>query len=118
MDGQRLNLPGTAAHRRRRRQLNVGNLEQFDLITRSTKLNARHAKNLTSYQANDGRRQPQGTPRAADGSRSRSWIDSSAWRDGRRGDPLVGTEQGVGAAGRGMAASGGDITSTPAARWA
>ncbi|HDZ3446904.1 TPA: DUF637 domain-containing protein, partial [Pseudomonas aeruginosa] len=96
-------------------ELNVGNLEQFDLITRSAKLNAKlYAKNLNIV---TGRNDVQAdsleaTPRAADGSeKPQLAIDSSALGGMYAGAiRLVGTEQGVGVKLAGdMAASGGDI---------
>ncbi len=63
-------------------ELNVGNLEQFDLITRSAKLNAKlYAKNLNIVTGrNDVQADSlQATPRAADGSeKPQLAIDSSA----------------------------------------
>ena len=96
-------------------ELNVGNLEQFDLITRSAKLNAKlYAKNLNIVTGrNDVQADSlQATPRAADGSESHSWRSTarrwagctpgrSAWSAPSRG-------VGVKLAGD-MAASGGDI---------
>ncbi|HCF4860330.1 TPA: hypothetical protein NIF64_006603, partial [Pseudomonas aeruginosa] len=81
--------------------LNVGNLEQFDLITRSAKLNAKlYAKNLNIVTGrNDVQADSlQATPRAADGSEKPELaIDSSALGGMYAGAiRLVGTEQGVG----------------------
>ncbi|HFF2013193.1 TPA: DUF637 domain-containing protein [Pseudomonas aeruginosa] len=96
-------------------ELNVGNLEQFDLITRSAKLNAKlYAKNLNIVTGrNDVQADSlQATPRAADGSeKPQLAIDSSALGGMYAGAiHLVGTEQGVGVKLAGdMAASGGDI---------
>ncbi|HIE5612315.1 TPA: DUF637 domain-containing protein [Pseudomonas aeruginosa] len=96
-------------------ELNVGNLEQFDLITRSAKLNAKlYAKNLNIVTGrNDVQADSlQATPRAADGSeKPQLAIDSSALGGMYAGAiRLVGTEQGVGVKLAGdMAASGGDI---------
>lgn len=96
-------------------ELNVGNLEQFDLITRSAKLNAKlYAKNLNIVTGrNDVQADSlQATPRAADGSeKPQLAIDSSALGGMYAGAiRLVGTEQGVGVKLVGdMAASGGDI---------
>ncbi|MGR6640920.1 two-partner secretion domain-containing protein [Pseudomonas aeruginosa] len=96
-------------------ELNVGNLEQFDLITRSAKLNAKlYAKNLNIVTGrNDVQADSlQATPRAADGSeKPQLAIDSSALGGMYAGAiRLVGTEQGVGVRLAGdMAASGGDI---------
>ncbi|MEC5431086.1 two-partner secretion system putative hemagglutinin TpsA2 [Pseudomonas aeruginosa] len=96
-------------------ELNVGNLEQFDLITRSAKLNAKlYAKNLNIVTGrNDVQADSlQATPRAADGSEKPELaIDSSALGGMYAGAiRLVGTEQGVGVKLAGdMAASGGDI---------
>lgn len=96
-------------------ELNVGNLEQFDLITRSAKLNAKlYAKNLNIVTGrNDVQADSlQATPRAADGSeKPQLAIDSSAQGGMYAGAiRLVGTEQGVGVKLAGdMAASGGDI---------
>ncbi|MDI4116751.1 DUF637 domain-containing protein, partial [Pseudomonas aeruginosa] len=92
-----------------------GNLEQFDLITRSAKLNAKlYAKNLNIVTGrNDVQADSlQATPRAADGSeKPQLAIDSSALGGMYAGAiRLVGTEQGVGVKLAGdMAASGGDI---------
>ncbi|HHX6460238.1 TPA: DUF637 domain-containing protein [Pseudomonas aeruginosa] len=82
-------------------ELNVGNLEQFDLITRSAKLNAKlYAKNLNIVTGrNDVQADSlQATPRAADGSeKPQLAIDSSALGGMYAGAiRLVGTEQGVG----------------------
>ncbi|HGM6526360.1 TPA: DUF637 domain-containing protein [Pseudomonas aeruginosa] len=96
-------------------ELNVGNLEQFDLITRSAKLNAKlYAKNLNIVTGrNDVQADSlQATPRAADGSeKPQLAIDSSALGGMYAGAiRLVGTEQGVGVKLAGdMAASGGDV---------
>ncbi|WOJ12585.1 DUF637 domain-containing protein [Pseudomonas aeruginosa] len=96
-------------------ELNVGNLEQFDLITRSAKLNAKlYAKNLNIVTGrNDVQADSlQATPRVADGSeKPQLAIDSSALGGMYAGAiRLVGTEQGVGVKLAGdMAASGGDI---------
>ncbi|URH59944.1 two-partner secretion system putative hemagglutinin TpsA2 [Pseudomonas aeruginosa] len=96
-------------------ELNVGNLEQFDLITRSAKLNAKlYAKNLNIVTGrNDVQADSlQATPRAADGSeKPQLAIDSSALGGMYAGAiRLVGTEQGVGVRLAGdMAASGGDL---------
>ncbi|MBG7257708.1 filamentous hemagglutinin N-terminal domain-containing protein, partial [Pseudomonas aeruginosa] len=96
-------------------ELNVGNLEQFDLITRSAKLNAKlYAKNLNIVTGrNDVQADSlQATSRAADGSeKPQLAIDSSALGGMYAGAiRLVGTEQGVGVRLAGdMAASGGDI---------
>ncbi|MCF1241925.1 two-partner secretion system putative hemagglutinin TpsA2 [Pseudomonas aeruginosa] len=96
-------------------ELNVSNLEQFDLITRSATLNAKlYAKNLNIVTGrNDVQADSlQATPRAADGSeKPRLAIDSSALGGMYAGAiRLVGTEQGVGVKLAGdMAASGGDI---------
>ncbi|MBG5364106.1 filamentous hemagglutinin N-terminal domain-containing protein, partial [Pseudomonas aeruginosa] len=96
-------------------ELNVGNLEQFDLITRSAKLNAKlYAKNLNIVTGrNDVQADSlQATPRAADGSeKPQLAIDSSALGGMYAGAiRLVGTEQGVGVRLAGdMAACGGDI---------
>ncbi|MDO5952823.1 DUF637 domain-containing protein [Pseudomonas aeruginosa] len=96
-------------------ELNIGNLEQFDLITRSAKLNAKlYAKNLNIVTGrNDVQADSlQATPRAADGSeKPQLAIDSSALGGMYAGAiRLVGTEQGVGVKLAGdMAASGGDI---------
>ncbi|HBP6461513.1 TPA: filamentous hemagglutinin N-terminal domain-containing protein, partial [Pseudomonas aeruginosa] len=96
-------------------ELNVSNLEQFDLITRSATLNAKlYAKNLNIVTGrNDVQADSlQATPRAADGSeKPRLAIDSSALGGMYAGAiRLVGTEQGVGVRLAGdMAASGGDI---------
>ncbi|MCO2226617.1 filamentous hemagglutinin N-terminal domain-containing protein [Pseudomonas aeruginosa] len=96
-------------------ELNVGNLEQFDLITRSAKLNAKlYAKNLNIVTGrNDVQADSlQATPRTADGSeKPQLAIDSSALGGMYAGAiRLVGTEQGVGVKLAGdMAASGGDI---------
>ncbi|MCS8148815.1 DUF637 domain-containing protein [Pseudomonas aeruginosa] len=96
-------------------ELSVGNLEQFDLITRSAKLNAKlYAKNLNIVTGrNDVQADSlQATPRAADGSeKPQLAIDSSALGGMYAGAiRLVGTEQGVGVKLAGdMAASGGDI---------
>lgn len=96
-------------------ELNVGNLAQFDLITRSAKLNAKlYAKNLNIVTGrNDVQADSlQATPRAADGSeKPQLAIDSSALGGMYAGAiRLVGTEQGVGVKLAGdMAASGGDI---------
>ncbi|WP_303660680.1 two-partner secretion domain-containing protein [Pseudomonas aeruginosa] len=96
-------------------ELNVGNLEQFDLITRSAKLNAKlYAKNLNIVTGrNDVQADSlQASPRAADGSeKPQLAIDSSALGGMYAGAiRLVGTEQGVGVKLAGdMAASGGDI---------
>ncbi|MBI7456356.1 two-partner secretion system putative hemagglutinin TpsA2 [Pseudomonas aeruginosa] len=96
-------------------ELNVGNLEQFDLITRSAKLNAKlYAKNLNIVTGrNDVQADSlQATPRAADGSeKPQLAIDSSELGGMYAGAiRLVGTEQGVGVKLAGdMAASGGDI---------
>ncbi len=96
-------------------ELNVGNLEQFDLITRSAKLNAKlYAKNLNIVTGrNDVQADSlQATPRAADSSeKPQLAIDSSALGGMYAGAiRLVGTEQGVGVKLAGdMAASGGDI---------
>ncbi|BAN51063.1 filamentous hemagglutinin N-terminal domain-containing protein [Metapseudomonas resinovorans] len=95
--------------------LNAGNIDQFELITRSARLNAElHARNLTVV---TGRNDVQAdslaaTPRAADGSaKPELAIDSSALGGMYAGAiRLVGTEAGVGVKLAGdMAASAGDI---------
>ena len=97
-------------------ELNVGNLEQFDLITRSAKLNAKRRTSTSSPAATTSR--PTACSHAArrDGSEATAAIDSSALGGMYAGAiRLVGTEQGVGVKLAGdMAASGGDIPSTPA----
>ncbi|UXY52656.1 two-partner secretion domain-containing protein [Pseudomonas tohonis] len=95
--------------------LNAGNVDKFELITRSARLNAElHARNLTIVA---GRNDVQAdslaaTPRAADGSaKPELAIDSSALGGMYAGAiRLVGTEAGVGVKLAGdMAASAGDI---------
>ena len=96
-------------------ELNVGNLEQFDLITRSAKLNAKlYAKNLNIVTGrNDVQADSlQATPRAADGSESHSWRSTARrWAGctpGRSAWSAPSRAWGVKLAGD-MAASGGDI---------
>ncbi|WP_271409609.1 two-partner secretion domain-containing protein [Pseudomonas sp. Q1-7] len=107
VDGGDIALEGTG--------LNASNVDQFDLITRSAKLNAElHAQKLNIVV---GRNDVQAdnlaaTPRADDGSaRPALAIDSSALGGMYAGAiRLVGTEAGVGVKLAGnLAASGGDI---------
>ena len=95
--------------------LNASNIDQFDLITRSAKLNAElHARNLDIVTGRNDVKADSlaATARADDGSAQPGLaIDSSAlggmYADAIR---LVGTEAGVGVRLAGdMAASGGDI---------
>ncbi|QVM92944.1 DUF637 domain-containing protein [Pseudomonas entomophila] len=95
--------------------LNAGNLDQFDLVTRSAKLNAElHARQLNIVTGrNDVQADSlQATPRADDGStKPLLAIDSSALGGMYAGSiRLVGTEQGVGVKLAGnLAATTGDI---------
>ena len=101
-------------------ELNVGNLEQFDLITRSAKLNAKlYAKNLNIVTGrNDVQADSlQATPRAADGSEAAAGDRQlGAGRDVRRGDPPGRHRAGAwGAAGRRHGRQRRRHPSTPAA---
>ncbi|MGY4490754.1 hemagglutinin repeat-containing protein [Pseudomonas sp. TE3610] len=95
--------------------LNAANVDQFELITRSTKLNAKlYAKNLTVVTGrNDVNADTlQATPRADDGSdKPQLAIDSAALGGMYVGAvKLVGTEKGVGVRLAGdLAASAGDV---------
>ncbi len=95
--------------------LNASNVDQFELITRSTKLNAKlYAKNLTVVTGrNDVNADTlQATPRADDGSdKPQLAIDSAALGGMYVGAvKLVGTEKGVGVRLAGdLAASAGDV---------
>lgn len=107
VDGGQISIQGAG--------LNASNIEQFDLITRSAKINAElHANKLNVIA---GRNQVDAgdlsvTAKAADGSaKPQLAIDSSALGGMYAGAiRLVGTEAGVGVKLAGdMAASGGDI---------
>ncbi len=95
--------------------LNAANVDQFELITRSTKLNAKlYAKHLTVVTGrNDVNADTlQATPRADDGSdKPQLAIDSAALGGMYVGAvKLVGTEKGVGVRLAGdLAASAGDV---------
>ncbi|MDF5827943.1 hypothetical protein P4233_08745 [Pseudomonas aeruginosa] len=94
----------TAAHRRRRRRTNIGNLEQFDLITtqRQAQANSCAKTSTSSPAATCPGRQLQATPRAVDGGeKPQLAIDSSALGGMYAGAIRpVGTEPGGGEAGR------------------
>lgn len=95
--------------------LNAGNIDQFDLITRSARINAElHAQqlNVVAGRSNVKADSLAATAKADDGrDRPQLAIDSSALGGMYAGAiRLVGTEQGVGVKLAGnMAASGGDI---------
>lgn len=96
--------------------LNASNIEQFDLITRSAKLNAKlYAKklNVVTGRNNVDARTLEAAALADDGSvKPELAIDSSALGGMYAGSiKLVGTEQGVGVKLNGeLAASAGDVT--------